>query len=83
MIYGRSTNSVICTGSAASIVYQQGVEYANGEFVQFHPTAMLGDDKTRLMSEASRVKEGRSGPIKTISLGTLEEWYPVYGNLVP
>lgn len=84
MIYGRSTNSVICTGAAAGRVYLQGVEFANGEFVQFHPTGMLGDDKTRLMSEASR---GEGGRVWTYKDGKpwyfLEEWYPAYGNLVP
>ena len=44
----KSTNSVINTGSAASIVYQQGAYYANGEFIQIHPTAIPGDDKLRL-----------------------------------
>jgi succinate dehydrogenase / fumarate reductase flavoprotein subunit len=84
MIYGKSTNSTICTGSAAGAIFKQGVEYANGEFVQFHPTAMLGDDKYRLMSEASR---GEGGRIWTYKNGKpwyfLEEWYPAYGNLVP
>src|SRR5690606_32844076 len=37
IIFGKSTNSVINTGSAASIVYQQGAYYANGEFIQIHP----------------------------------------------
>src|SRR4030067_2126378 len=36
-IFGKSTNSVICNGSAASAIYQQGVKYANGEFIQVHP----------------------------------------------
>ena len=84
MIYGRSTNSTICTGSAAGAVFQQGVEYANGEFVQFHPTAMPGEDKNRLMSEASR---GEGGRVWTYKDGKpwyfLEEWYPAYGNLGP
>lgn len=84
MIYGKSTNSVICTGSAAGAVFRQGVPYANGEFIQFHPTAMPGDDKLRLMSEASR---GEGGRIWTYKDGKpwyfLEEWYPAYGNLVP
>jgi succinate dehydrogenase / fumarate reductase flavoprotein subunit len=53
IIFGKSTNSVINTGSAASIVYQQGVTYSNGEFIQIHPTAIPGDDKLRLMSESS------------------------------
>ena len=84
VIYGKSTNSSINTGSAASIIYQQGVGFANGEFVQIHPTAMLGDDKTRLMSESAR---GEGGRIWTYRDGKpwyfLEEMYPSYGNLVP
>lgn len=84
VIYGKSTNSSINTGSAASIVYQQGASFANGEFVQIHPTAMLGDDKTRLMSESAR---GDGGRVWTYKDGKpwyfLEEMYPAYGNLVP
>ncbi|MEG1868770.1 MAG: succinate dehydrogenase flavoprotein subunit [Clostridiales bacterium] len=84
MIFGKSTNSMINTGSAASIIYQQGASYANGEFIQIHPTAMLGDDKTRLMSESAR---GDGGRIWTYKDGKpwyfLEEMYPEYGNLVP
>ena len=37
-IFGKSTNSVVCTGSAQSAVFQQGAYYANGEFIQVHPT---------------------------------------------
>src|SRR5205823_3791730 len=36
-IFGRSTNSVVCTGSAQAALFQQGVDYANGEFIQVHP----------------------------------------------
>src|SRR6266849_2243567 len=39
-VFGRSTNSVVCTGSAQSALFQQGVYYANGEFIQVHPTAI-------------------------------------------
>src|SRR5579883_3411154 len=48
-IFGKSTNSVVCTGSAQSALYQQGCYYANGEFIQVHPTAIPGEDKLRLM----------------------------------
>src|SRR5438876_9405189 len=51
-VFGRSTNSVVCTGSAQSALFQQGVDYANGEFIQVHPTAIPGEDKLRLMSES-------------------------------
>lgn len=84
IIFGKTTNSMINTGSAASIVYQQGVKYANGEFIQIHPTAIPGDDKLRLMSESAR---GEGGRIWTYKDGKpwyfLEEKYPDYGNLVP
>ncbi len=80
----KTTNSMINTGSAASIVYQQGAIYANGEFIQIHPTAIPGDDKLRLMSESAR---GEGGRIWTYKDGKpwyfLEEKYPDYGNLVP
>ena len=59
MIYGRSTMSMLCTGSAASRCYQAGARYANGEFVQVHPTAIPGADKLRLMSESARGEGGR------------------------
>lgn len=84
IIFGKSTNSMINTGSAASVVYQQGAKYANGEFIQIHPTAIPGDDKLRLMSESAR---GEGGRIWTYKDGKpwyfLEEKYPDYGNLVP
>src|SRR5476649_3485 len=38
-IFGKSTNSVVCTGSAQSALYQQGAFYANGEFILLNPTA--------------------------------------------
>ncbi|SEG66918.1 succinate dehydrogenase subunit A [Bryocella elongata] len=95
-IFGKSTNSVVCTGSAQSALYQQGAYYANGEFIQVHPTAIPGEDKLRLMSESARGEGGRVWVPKdkldkrapeTIPEGDrwyfLEEWYPKYGNLVP
>ncbi len=59
IIFGTSTNSVINTGTAASAVYQQGACYANGEFIQVHPTAIPGADKLRLISESARGEGGR------------------------
>ncbi|BAU26942.1 succinate dehydrogenase subunit A [Aneurinibacillus soli] len=84
IIFGKSTNSVINTATAASAIYQQGVKYANAEFIQIHPTAIPGDDKLRLMSESAR---GEGGRVWTYKDGKpwyfLEEKYPAYGNLVP
>ena len=96
LIFGRSTMSMVCTGSAASRCFQAGAIYANGEFVQVHPTAVPGADKLRLMSESARGEGGRvwvprrpqdpRNP-RTIPESEryyfLEERYPKYGNLVP
>ena len=83
-VYGRSTNSAINNGIAAAASYRQGVHYANGEFIQVHPTAIPGTDKDRLMSESAR---GEGGRVWTYKDGKpwyfLEEKYPRYGNLVP
>ena len=96
LIFGRSTMSMACTGSAASRTYQAGVWYANGEFIQVHPTAIPGADKLRLMSESARGEGGRVWvPRKPQDSRAaheipekdryyfLEERYPKYGNLVP
>jgi len=59
VLFKLSTNSTFCTGAANGRLYQQGMEYANGEFVQIHPTAIPGIDKLRLMSESARGEGGR------------------------
>lgn len=84
-LYGQTTNSLISTGVAASRLYQQGLTYGNGEFIQFHPTAIPGPgQKMYLLSESIR---GEGGRIWTYKEGRpwyfLEEWYPSFGNLVP
>ena len=96
LIYGRSTMSTNSTGAPAARVYQQGAKFANGEFIQFHPTGMPGHDKNRLMSEACRGEGGRIWVPKQAGdtrdplqipederFYFLEEWYPTYGNTVP
>ncbi|MFM7320040.1 MAG: succinate dehydrogenase (quinone) flavoprotein subunit, partial [Armatimonadota bacterium] len=96
MVFGKSTNSTINTGTAGGAVFQQGVRYANGEFVQVHPTAVPGEDKLRLISESVRGEGGRvwvprapgdTRPGQDIPEGDrwyfLEEKFPKYGNLVP
>lgn len=84
LIFGRSTNSAICTGSAVGAAYEQGAYYANGEFIQVHPTAVPGEDKHRLISESVRGEGGRVWVTKDGKPWYfLEEWYPKYGNLVP
>jgi len=96
LIFGRSTMSMASNGSAASRTFQAGAWYANGEFIQVHPTAIPGADKLRLMSESARGEGGRiwvprtpqdpRPPSQIPESGRyyfLEERYPKYGNLLP
>jgi succinate dehydrogenase / fumarate reductase flavoprotein subunit len=95
VIFGRSTNSIINTGSAVSICYQQGAVYGNPEMVQIHPTAIPGEDKCRLMSESVRGEGGRIWTPRDpfdkrnpVEIPEADRWYfceeldPVYGNLL-
>jgi len=96
LMFGRTTNSLINSGSAAAAAYMDGADYGNGEFIQIHPTAIPGMDKLRLMSESARgeggrvwvpKKKGDERPPKSIPEAErwyfLEERYPKYKNLVP
>ncbi len=96
LIFGKSTMSMVCTGGANARAYRAGVHYANGEFVQVHPTAIPGADKLRLISEGARGEGGRvwvprdpgdrrhANQIpETERYYFLEERYPTYKNLVP
>jgi succinate dehydrogenase / fumarate reductase flavoprotein subunit len=96
IVFGRSTNSIINTGTAAGRAYMEGAIYANGEFIQVHPTSIPGEDKLRLMSESVRGEGGRvwvprkKGDTRdprqipeSERFYFLEEKYPKYKNLVP
>ena len=96
LVFGKSTNSVMCNGAAAARCYQAGAWYGNAEMIQVHPTAIPGADKCRLMSESARGEGGRVWVPRTPGDNRrpadipdaerwyfLEEKYPKYGNLVP
>ncbi|MDQ5955851.1 MAG: succinate dehydrogenase flavoprotein subunit [Candidatus Rhabdochlamydia sp.] len=59
LIFKKSTNSTFCSGAANGRLFKQGMYYANGEFIQIHPTAIPAEDKMRLISESSRGEGGR------------------------
>lgn len=84
LIFGKSTNSMINTGSAVMRAFKAGARFGNPEFIQVHPTAIAGTDKRRLISESVRAEGGR---VWTYKDGKpwyfFEELYPAYKNLVP
>ncbi len=87
-IFKKTTNSTFCTGAANGRLYMQGMKYANGEFIQIHPTSIPGHDKLRLMTETLRGSGGRvwvygddsktieNGEGKIVSCGKKDQpWY--------
>jgi len=55
-VYRRSTNALINTGSGIAIAYRAGVPIKDLEFVQFHPTSLLGTNI--LITEGARGEGG-------------------------
>jgi succinate dehydrogenase / fumarate reductase flavoprotein subunit len=55
-VYERTTNSYQCTGDGISLAYRAGGRISDMEFVQFHPTTLVGTNI--LISEAARGEGG-------------------------
>jgi succinate dehydrogenase / fumarate reductase flavoprotein subunit len=55
-VYQRSTNAYINLGSGIGMAYKAGIPLKDMEFVQFHPTSLLG--KNILITEAARGEGG-------------------------
>ena len=55
-MYGNTTNALISTGLGMSLAYRQGVPLKDMEFIQFHPTTLLGSNI--LMTEGCRGEGG-------------------------
>jgi len=55
-IYGNSTNALINTGMGMAVPYWAGIPLKDMEFIQFHPTTLLG--KNILITEGCRGEGG-------------------------
>ncbi|HBE06972.1 MAG TPA: L-aspartate oxidase [Firmicutes bacterium] len=61
-VYNASTNATCATGDGMAAAARAGLPLQNMEFVQFHPTALVGADQTGrsfLISEAIRGEGGK------------------------
>lgn len=79
-----TTGTVHNTGDLTAKAFAKGVEFANLEFIQYHPTTVSIPGKRMLISEAAR---GEGGRLFTLRGGKpwyfMEELYPEMGNLMP
>ena len=84
MLGARNTGTTVNTGDVTAIAFAQGVELANLEFLQYHPTTVPITGKRMLISEAAR---GEGGRLFTLREGRpwyfMEDKYPELGNLMP
>jgi succinate dehydrogenase / fumarate reductase flavoprotein subunit len=55
-VYSKTTNSLSTTGDGIALAYNAGVPIEDMEFVQFHPTSLLGSNI--LISEGARGEGG-------------------------
>jgi succinate dehydrogenase / fumarate reductase flavoprotein subunit len=55
-IYQNTTSSLICSGDGSALVFEEGLELQDMEFVQFHPTGIYGHGF--LVTEAARGEGG-------------------------
>ena len=84
MFPGMTTGTVSNTGDIASALFFRGVEMANLEFIQYHPTTCAIPGKRMLVSEAARSEGGRLFVERDgSSWYFMEEKYPELGNLMP
>lgn len=81
---GQTTGTTQNTGELAAALFARGMEFADLEFIQYHPTTVQIHGKRMLISEAAR---GEGGRLFTERSGSrwyfMEELYPELGNLMP
>ena len=85
MFPGMTTGTTANTGSAAAELFLQGVEFADLEFIQYHPTTVPITGKRLLVTEAARGEGSRLFYIKEDGSRCywLEEKFGERGNLMP
>lgn len=81
---GQTTGTTQNTGDLAAALFTRGVEFADLEFIQYHPTTAQIQGKRMLISEAARGEGGRLFIERSGSRWYfMEELYPELGNLMP
>ena len=83
-LFGRTSGSLHNDGFATAKAFTQGVELANLEMIQYHPTTVKTPMKRMLITEAAR---GEGGKLFIQKDGKpwyfMKEWYPEQAELMP
>ncbi len=83
-LFGKTSGSVQNDGVTTARLFMQGVELANLEMIQYHPTTVKTPVKRMLITEAAR---GEGGNLYILRDGKpwyfMKEWYPEKAELMP
>lgn len=83
-LFGRTVGSTQNDGYATARLLLQGVQLANLEMIQYHPTTVMTPNKRMLITEATR---GEGGKLYVLKDGEkwyfMQEWYPELAELMP
>ena len=83
-LFGKTSGSIQNDGVTTARLFMQGVELANLEMIQYHPTTVNTPVKRMLITEAAR---GEGGNLYTLRDGEkwyfMKEWYPQKAELMP
>lgn len=83
-LFGKTSGSLHNDGYATAKLFSQGIELANLEMIQYHPTTIKTPVKRMLITEAAR---GEGGKLYTIRDNEkwyfMRQWYPEFGELMP
>ncbi len=85
-LFGNATGSVMNRGDVTASLFADGVELANAEMVQYHPTTVRLHAKNMLITEAVRGEGGRLFAVKQPEdepYYFMEDRFPEQKNLAP
>ena len=83
-VFGKISGSLHNDGFVSGKLLHQGIELANMEMIQYHPTTIETPVKRMLITEAARGEGGRLYTLRNCEKWYfMEEWYPEQGALMP